>query len=627
MPSKKNAKKHTLSTVTTSIPKLSSSSSPSSPPSEPTTSKPPTNDPQSWASLNPPLSPWLHIALQTLSFEHMTPVQASTIPLFLGNKDVVVEAVTGSGKTLSYLLPLIQRLSGAERRKHNIGGIVIVPTRELAGQVFSVLSSLLRFQPPSETGLKAQLLRGGEGDTRSDLQAFLRDGPNILVCTPGRLEELLGSRYVVISGETFEMLVLDEADRLLDLGFSEVLARIMSRLPKQRRTGLFSASVTEAMVGGLVRSGLRNPVKVVVTVKEREVERRVPVSLENNYIIATPPSRYPHIQHILTTITPQPQKSIIYLQTCASVDLHITLFRLFIPKEYTLLPLHGHQSPPQRKRNFAAFLTSTTPTILLTTDLAARGLDIPEVDLVLQLDPPTDPKVFLHRCGRAARAGRRGRAILFLSPGREEEYISFLSIRKTPVIPFPSSPLELLSTTKSIIEKFRKKTASDKALHDKALKAAVSHVRAYSKHATASIFRVQELDWKGLAEAFGILWMPRMPELKGVNVELGVEGVEKGAVGYTDKKREAGRLAKIAEGGKVRRGKRVNEAWSEKTRGKAVREVRKEKRKKKRIAGMSDERKAKEEEWRELVEEVKKERAERVLEKAGDVGSWFDDTA
>jgi ATP-dependent RNA helicase DDX55/SPB4 len=106
-----------------------------------------------------------------------------------------------------------------------------------------------------------------------------------------------------------------------------------------------------------------------------------------------------------------------------------------------------------------------------------------------------------------------------------------------------------------------------------------------------------------------------------------VEGVEKGAVGYTDKKREAARLAKIAEGGKVRKGERMNEAWSEKTRGKAMREVRREKRKKKRIAGMSDERKAREEEWRELVEEVKKVQAERGPEKAGDVGGWFDDMA
>ena len=594
-----------------------------------------------------------------------------------------MEAVTGSGKTLSYLIPLIQRLllsgSGRRRRKHHIGGIIIIPTRELAGQIFSVLSSLLQFQPPPEEEeeeeedgglLKAQLLRGGEGDGRSDLQAFLRESPDILVGTPGRLEELLASRYVGVSGETFEMLVLDEADRLLDLGFEEVLTGIIARLPKQRRTGLFSASVTEAVVGGLVRSGLRNPVKVVVKVVEREVQRRVPVrytlsffilwgkakwlmapqSLENNYIIATPPSRYPHIQHILTTATPKPQKSIIYLQTCASVDLHITLFPLFIPKEYTILPLHGHQSPPQRKRNFTSFLTSTTLTILLTTDLAARGLDIPEVDLVLQLDPPTDPKVFLHRCGRAARAGRRGRAILFLSPGREEEYISFLSIRKTPVTPFfPSAPppsqleLELLSSkTKSIIETFRKKTATDKALHDKALRATVSHVRAYSKHATGSIFRVQELDWKGLAEAFGILWMPRMPELRGVKVELGVEGVERSSLGYLDKKREAARLAKIAhenskdsgseekEKGKRRKGRKgKSEAWSEKTQQKVVREVRREKRKNRRIAGMSDERRAKEEEWRELVEEVKKERAERgLLEKArGEVvvGGRFED--
>ncbi|PUU76623.1 P-loop containing nucleoside triphosphate hydrolase protein [Tuber borchii] len=616
---------------------------------EPTT----TTDPQSWTSLTPPLTPWLHTALQTLSFTRMTPVQASTIPLFLGNKDVVVEAVTGSGKTLSYLIPLIQRLllsgGGGRRKKHHIRGIIIIPTRELAGQIFSVLSSLLQFQPPSEEEeggeglLKAQLLRGGEGDGRSDLQAFLRESPDILVGTPGRLEELLGSRYVGVSGETFEMLVLDEADRLLDLGFEEVLTRIMARLPKQRRTGLFSASVTEAVVGGLVRSGLRNPVKVVVKVMEREVERRVPVSLENNYIIATPPSRYPHIQHILTTATPKPQKSIIYLQTCASVDLHITLFPLFIPKEYTLLPLHGHQSPPQRKRNFTSFLTSTTPTILLTTDLAARGLDIPEVDLVLQLDPPTDPKVFLHRCGRAARAGRRGRAILFLSPGREEEYISFLSIRKTPVTPFfPSTPsqleMELSNKKKSIIKTFRKKTATDKALHDKALRATVSHVRAYSKHSTGSIFRVQELDWKALAEAFGILWMPRMPELKGVTIELGVEGVDRGSLGYLDKKREAARLAKIANEDnsgdeekerrrrKGRKGK--SEAWSEKTQQKVVREVRREKRKNRRIAGMSDERREKEEEWRELVEEVKKERG-LLLEKArGEVvvgGGGFED--
>ena len=218
----------------------------------------------------------------------MTPVQASTIPLFLGNKDVVVEAVTGSGKTLSYLIPLIQRLllsgdgGGRRKKKHHIGGIIIIPTRELAGQIFSVLSSLLQFQPPPEEVvdgglLKAQLLRGGEGDGRSDLQAFLRESPDILVGTPGRLEELLGSRYVGVSSETFEMLVLDEADRLLDLGFEEVLTGIMARLPKQRRTGLFSASVTEAVVGGLVRSGLRNPVKVVVKVVEKEVERRVPV--------------------------------------------------------------------------------------------------------------------------------------------------------------------------------------------------------------------------------------------------------------------------------------------------------------------------------------------------------------
>ncbi|RPA95143.1 DEAD-domain-containing protein [Choiromyces venosus 120613-1] len=607
--------------------------------SEPQPTSPPP-DPQSWTSLNPPLAPWLHTALSTLSFPRMTPVQASTIPLFQGNKDVVVEAVTGSGKTLAYLLPLIQRLSSSPSRRHHVRAIIIIPTRELAVQIHSVLTSLLQFQPAAAAaaGLRAQLLRGGSSEVnpRADLQAFLRDSPDILVSTPGRLEELLGSRYVFVSGETFEMLVLDEADRLLDLGFREVLGRIIARLPKQRRTGLFSASVTEAVVGGLVRSGLRNPVKVVVKVREQDVERRIPVSLENNYIISPYPQRFVHIQHILcppsAPFSP-PLKSIIYLQTCASVDLYTSLFPLFIPRsKYTLHPLHGQQSPKTRAQTFTSFLTSTTPSILLTTDLAARGLDIPEVDLVLQLDPPTDPKVFLHRCGRAARAGRRGRAVLFLAPGREEEYLAYLSIRKTPVTEYhshPPPPTDPAQRAGEIVQAFRQKTKQDKALHDKSLRGMVSWVRAYGKHALGSIFRVQELPWRELAEAFGVLWMPRMPELRGIQVDLGrgVEGVVRRGIGYKDKKREAARLAKIVEegeekGGRKRKGEKgKTEAWSNKTAQKAVREVRREKRKKRRIAGMSDEKKAKEEEWKELVEEVKKVKRQKGEEE----GAQFED--
>jgi ATP-dependent RNA helicase DDX55/SPB4 len=247
-------------------------------PSKKNTASEPTKDPQSWHSLDPPLSPWLLSAIDSLGFTKMTPVQASTIPLFSGNKDVVVEAVTGSGKTLAFLIPIIERLLRSSRRRHYIGAVVISPTRELAEQIYGVLQGLLGFQSPTEGSDKitAQLLLGGSKDPKEDLKEFLNDSPNVLIGTPGRLHELLASRYVHAHAETFEALVLDEADRLLDLGFKDVLMGIIARLPKQRRTGLFSASVTDAVVGGLVRSGLRNPVKVAVKVHVKEVEKRTP---------------------------------------------------------------------------------------------------------------------------------------------------------------------------------------------------------------------------------------------------------------------------------------------------------------------------------------------------------------
>lgn len=482
-------------------------------------------DPQSWHSLDPPLPPWLLSAVSSLGFSKMTPVQASTIPLFSGNKDVVVEAVTGSGKTLAFLLPTITRLLSAARRKHHIGAVIISPTRELASQIFDVLQSLLAFQEESEEGgeehakISGQLLLGGTSDAKEDLKAFLSLCPSLLIGTPGRLLELLSSRYVHARADTFEVLVLDEADRLLDLGFKDTLTGIISRLPKQRRTGLFSASVTDAVVGGLVRSGLRNPVKVAVKVHVQDVQKRTPASLETCYVLANPAQRLAHVQRMLPAH--DPQKAILYVSTCACVDYFSAILPAVI-RRYAVLALHGKQTPSQRKKNFSTFAKSTSPVLLVTTDLAARGLDVPAVDLVLQLDAPTDPKSFLHRCGRAGRAGRPGLAILFLSPGREESYIPFLAIRKTPVSPYkPTYPLPTPSETDALANRLRAKVLTDRALHEKGTRAFVSHVRAYTTHVAASIFRVQEVGWKDLVDGFALVKVPRVPEMKGATVDVG----------------------------------------------------------------------------------------------------------
>lgn len=267
------------------------------------------------------------------------------------------------------------------------------------------------------------------------------------------------------------------------------------------------------------------------------------LSLEMAYVLASPAQRLVYLQRVLSpaaaSIFPSsslPQKTIIYVSNCASVDYFTSLFAAILPGPqakaggYSIIPLHGKQSPNLRQKNFSTFTASTSPSILLTTDVAARGLDIPEVDLVIQIDAPTDPKVFLHRCGRAGRAGRRGLAVLFLSKGREEGYIDFLEVRKTPVtrlsLPDGLEDEPSREQVETVISKMRAAVLRDRSLHDKGMKAFVSHVRAHSKHQTTSIFRVQDLNWKDLAESFALLKMPKMPELKkeGVaKIDLGVD--------------------------------------------------------------------------------------------------------
>lgn len=556
----------------------------------------------------------------------MTPVQASVIPLFTGNKDVVVEAVTGSGKTLAFLVPVVEKLLRLEERtkRHHVASIIISPTRELATQIHGVLQSLLAFHGPSAAAMRSadedsdstdveqpvssypsssplvitQLLVGGDTSVVQDLSHFLKASPNLLIATPGRLLELLSSPHVHCPQSSFEVIVLDEADRLLDLGFKEDLQKILSRLPKQRRTGLFSASVSEA-VDQIVRVGLRNPVKIQVKVRgpDGELDRRTPSSLQMSYLVTPASHKLPTISKILSSLEPSPSKTIIYLSTCAAVDYfqHV-LPAILLTKDnqrFTLVTLHGKQLPKVRQKSFKAFANASTPSILLTTDVAARGLDIPQVDLVLQLDPPSDPKVFLHRCGRAGRAGRNGLSVILLQPGREEDYIPFLEIRKTPVTPLSTPNVEITSEdTRDVTEKLRQIALTDRAYHDKAQRGFVSWVQAYSKHQACSIFRIADLDWEDVGKAWGLLKLPKMPELKKWEGDksLGVN-VDWKTYAYKDKKREEQRKKSAAERLEALEMKdtmpkperqQTKRAWSDKLDARDERELGRNKRHKKR---------------------------------------------
>ena len=404
---------------------------------------------------------------------------------------------------------------------------------------------------PAETNgpkIIPQLLLGGTTTPAQDLSNFLRNSPNLLIATPGRLLDILSSKHVHCTQSSFEMLVMDEADRLLDLGFKDVIQKILRRLPKQRRTGLFSASISEA-VDQLIRVGLRNPVRIAVKVKSASGahDKRTPASLQMTYLVADPDLKFPILSALLRSLQPTPSKSIVYMSTCAGVDYFQHLLPSILPG-FVLVPLHGKHPSSVRQKNFKRFVDSISPTVLLTTDVAARGLDIPAVDVVLQVDPPSDPKVFIHRCGRAGRAGRKGLAVTILNSGSEEEYVSFLEIRKTPISQLAEPKIDLNpSDAARTTETFRALVQKDRALHDKGQRAFVSWVQAYRKHSASSIFRVADLDWEKIGRAWGLLRLPKMPELKGWEGDrsLGVE-VNYDTYAYRDTAREKHRKEEVA---------------------------------------------------------------------------------
>lgn len=486
---------------------------------------------------------------------------------------------------------------------------------------------------PSSTPIVIpQLLVGGSTTPAQDLSKFLKTSPNLLISTPGRLLEILSSPYVHCPQSSFEALVLDEADRLLDLGFKDDLTKILNRLPKQRRTGLFSASVSEA-VDQIIRVGLRNPVRIAVKVKgaNGSEDKRTPASLQMTYFLTPPTHKFPALSNLLHKMDPIPNKTIVYLSTCAAVDYYHTLLQPILPPGMILVPLHGKHPSNVRQKNFIRFTNSATPALLLTTDVAARGLDIPAVDVVVQIDPPSDPKAFLHRCGRAGRAGRKGLSVVFLEPGREEDYISFLSIRQTPIEPLmipdisidPSDAAKVTSVFHQIIRK-------DRAHHDKGQKAFVSWVRSYSKHQASSIFQVTDLDWAELAKAWGLLKMPKMPELKGWDREgLRFPETDWDAYAYKDKQREKARLEALEEYRKngpppreERKKKGVTVAWSANLERKADKEVRRARKLAKRdhekVAKMSQDEKEKVAETARMVEQVRREQLKFAAEQDAD---------
>jgi ATP-dependent RNA helicase DDX55/SPB4 len=508
------------------------------------------------------------------NFVRLTPVQAAAIPLLL-RQDAAVQAVTGSGKTLAFLIPIVesvlrcrlQKAAGGEaRRKMQVHSIVLSPTRELAQQTFAVAQELFRAcsssckisvyssSSSSSSSLPLPLLlTGGGGPTTtsaikasssggshvrpvtSDLQAFRTEWNDVLIGTPGRVNDFLSYKTAVDCSE-LEYLILDEADIMFDNGaLASTLSDILSRLPKQKRVGLFSATTNStSLQEWMVRVGMRNPIWVDVAVASRcgaksnvpdpsagqmvdKPQQRTPVTLSNFYLTT-------HLDEKLSRLVAflqdhKGEKTVLFFLTCASVEFFGRALQHLLSEDGPSVELlHGKLVQKRREKTLERFHSQSTGTsrgyVLACTDVAARGLHLTDVDWVVQFDAPQDPAVFIHRVGRTARAGKEGKSLLLITP-KEEAYIDFLQARQVPISPLPlserccpetlSSGSEVDAVEKSAEDKIlssvcgspitdalplvRAMVLKDRDMLEKGTQAFTSYVRAYKEHRCSFIFR------------------------------------------------------------------------------------------------------------------------------------------
>lgn len=421
--------------------------------------------------------------LEAIPFEYMTEIQEKAIPHLLDGNDLVGAAKTGSGKTLAFLIPAIELLSKFKyNHRKGTGVIVISPTRELAMQTFGVLKLLMKNH--SQT---FGLLIGGV-DKREEATKLAK-GVNIVVATPGRLLDHM-QHTEKFSYKDLKCLVIDEADKILDIGFEEEMKQILQMLPEDRQTMLFSATLTSKTNDLIQHAIKRNPVRVGV---EEDRDEATVSGLEQGYVVVKSENRF----LILYTFLKKNKKKkiMVFLSSCDAVRFYYELLNYI---ELPVMALHGKQKQSVRTRTFSQFSNSPDAT-LLCTDIAARGLDIPNVDWIIQYDPPDDPKEYIHRVGRTARgANNTGNALLILRP----EEIGFLKYLKRAKIPLQEYELSEKKVA-NIQPQLEKLVAKNYALNISAKEAYRSYVRAYNSHSLKDDFDTKTLDLIAVAKSFG----------------------------------------------------------------------------------------------------------------------------
>jgi len=428
----------------------------------------------------------------------MTDIQRKAVPLALKGHDILGAAKTGSGKTLSFIIPVLENLY---RLQHigadaGLGALILSPTRELAIQIFDVLCKVGKHGHMFAAGL----LIGGKS-LEAERSALTR--MNILVATPGRMLQHL-SQTAAFSVDDLKMLILDEADRILDMGFQRDVDAIIDYLPKERQTLLFSATQSKK-VSDLARLSLQDPEYVSVHAEDKSA---TPKSLQQNYIICPLEEKLDTLWSFIQAS--KKSKILVFFSSAKVVRFVFESFRHMQPG-IPLLHIHGRQKQAARLETTAKF-SSAKNSCLFATDVAARGLDFPAVDFVIQVDCPDDVDTYIHRVGRTARYNREGRGVLFLAPSEEEGMLKRFEAKRVPV--------ELINVRQkkrqSIKEQLQNMNFKDSALKYLGQKAFVTYVKSVYLQKDKEVFKLKEYDLEAFAESLGL---PGTPRIKFLNDE------------------------------------------------------------------------------------------------------------
>lgn len=361
------------------------------------------------------IAPTLLEALAKLGYKNPTPIQQQAIPIGMDGKDLVGIAQTGTGKTLAFGIPMIQRLQQIKGR-----GLVVLPTRELAIQVDESLRKV-----GASLGLKTAILIGGM-PMRPQMSAIARD-PHIIIATPGRLNDHLMQRTVKL--DTVRIVVLDEADRMLDMGFAPQIQKILQAVPRERQTMLFSATMPSEIMK-MATAYMKLPIRIEVAPTGTTAEK-----VTQEIFIISKDAKARLVEKLLQQYT---GTTLIFTRTKYGAK---KLTRDVRDMGHTVAELHSNRSPGQRRDAMEGFKAGRYR-VLVATDIASRGIDVTGIELIINYDLPTNTEDYVHRIGRTARAGAGGHAISFAMPDQQRELrdIERLVRKSLPISKLPELP-------------------------------------------------------------------------------------------------------------------------------------------------------------------------------------------